>query len=64
MIQIKLAEKTKSAPKAKSTYPAPINNPKVTKGGRRATATITPMSVVDNPIVKAKAPAVPDASAG
>jgi len=42
---------------------SPSSIPKVTSGGRRATATITPISALGSPIVKESVPALPDARA-
>ena len=48
---------------AEDRRPRYQKGPAVTSGGKRATATITPISAADIPVVKARAPAVPAARA-
>jgi len=52
-----------SAPPANRMSPAPSSNPPTTAGGNSATATITPITAVEMPEVKASAPALPEANA-
>ena len=48
---------------ADAECPPPRSSPEVTRGGNSATATITPIRVVETPVVNASAPAQPDANA-
>ena len=61
--QIILVIKSNKAPAASSYSPAPSNNPKTVSGGNKATATITPMTAAEAPVVNASTPAAPDARA-
>src|SRR5665647_1200921 len=51
--QIRFIRNSDNAPIASAGYPPPSSSPNATSGGNNATATITPISVVDTPVVNA-----------
>ncbi len=51
------------APNAGNSCPDPRSRPNATRGGSKATATITPMRIVETTVVNARTPALPEANA-
>ena len=58
-----LVMNSKNAPIASLICPVPSNKPQTVKGGKSATATITPITAEDKPVVNASTPAHPEARA-
>ncbi len=63
LTQIIFTSKSCTAPGTSAIWFEPTSIPTVTVGGKRATATITPISALGRPLVNASVPATPAASA-